>query len=937
MKRILSLLLAAMMLLSMPFAAFAAEGGFTDVSKKHWAYEAIMWAQEEGLMTGTGNGAFSPNGVVSRAQLVTVLWRMEGEPAPTKANPFKDLTQSWYKKAVIWANEAGVVKGTGDGTTFTPNGTLTRETAATMFRRYSEYKGYDISDSADLSSFADGKKVSKWAKDGLAWANAEGLITGVKENGVLYLKPQGEAGRAQLATILQRYDTNIVEEPAEKPQPQPKPEPKPDPDCPHTFDNECDAVCDSCGAKRTPSPHLYLNNCDPDCEYCGAKRTPADHVYSYPCDDICDSCGIVRVAAPHVYDNACDKECNLCGQWRQASACVFKGACGTICTVCGAKGNDWGNHTYDNRCDAICNVCGESRTVDPHVFSDHADATCNYCGYVRPLTQPDHVFDNPCDTTCNLCDYRRTVPHVFSNACDADCNLCGEPREPSDHQYDNACDFVCNVCGYERMHQPHHYKDPCTHYCTFCGAYREEAHRYSSDCDAICNYCEEERTASGAHVYRNNCDPDCDDCGHIRTNLIHTFSYDCDATCNHCSFTRAATHIYSYPCDHDCNICFQWRQGAPCTFDNACDTECNVCGSPRSFNGHVYDAICDDTCNECGYVRVAFPHQYENDCDTDCNYCGLTRTVFHTYSNSFDPSCNVCGAVREVNVTPEYGTHPSIPTTQRYYYNTLTPSQQAIYMEIHEAVQNREHQIYIGTNASSLAGLLLNAYKSDHPECFYVSGSYGIRTVGGTETYLLLSYTDGVVSSDFRDAPPAYVLSAIGRKQERLEAAVAEILATIPTNILPAEKEKMIYDYLQENACYHRDAVNNPSDYDSSIHDSWTLCGVLLNGTGVCESYAESFQYLCLSVGINATTISGYAGGAHKWAAVELEGEWYFCDPTFDDPIYIDGAGNVLDVYIPSYEYFNRTTAEMTSHEATQTDAPICTGTKYSYENYFQV
>ncbi len=234
MKRLISLLLAAILLLSMPFAAFAAEGGFTDVSKKHWAYEAIQWAQEEGLMTGTGNGAFSPNGVVSRAQLVTVLWRMEGEPAPTKANPFKDLTQSWYKKAVIWANEAGVVKGTGDGTTFTPNGTLTRETAATMFRRYSEYKGYDISDSADLSSFADGKKVSKWAKDGLAWANAEGLITGVKENGVLYLKPQGEAGRAQLATILQRYDTNIVEEPVEKPQPEPKPEPKPEPIVPIT-------------------------------------------------------------------------------------------------------------------------------------------------------------------------------------------------------------------------------------------------------------------------------------------------------------------------------------------------------------------------------------------------------------------------------------------------------------------------------------------------------------------------------------------------------------------------------------------------------------------------------------------------------------------------------------------------------------------------------
>lgn len=136
---------------------------------------------------------------------------MADKPTPTSKNPFVDLEagQTWYHDAVIWAYEHGIVTGTSS-TTFAPTGAVTREQMATFLYRFAAFSGYDTSEAADLSSFPDEAKVGSWAKDALAWANAEGLITGAKgTDGITRLDPQGMAKREQVATILMRFCKSV--------------------------------------------------------------------------------------------------------------------------------------------------------------------------------------------------------------------------------------------------------------------------------------------------------------------------------------------------------------------------------------------------------------------------------------------------------------------------------------------------------------------------------------------------------------------------------------------------------------------------------------------------------------------------------------------------------------------------------------------------------
>jgi len=177
---------------------------FTDVKKGSWFETAVKYAYSEGLMNGMSDTKFQPNGTMNRAMVVTVLWRMENSPAPEAKAPFTDLKQAWYKDAVAWAYENEIVTGTS-ATTFDPNGSITREQLAAILYRYSEYKKYDITKSESLDSFPDVKKVHSWAKDAMAWSYAEELITGKNDGGSVLLDPRGNATRAQVATILQRF------------------------------------------------------------------------------------------------------------------------------------------------------------------------------------------------------------------------------------------------------------------------------------------------------------------------------------------------------------------------------------------------------------------------------------------------------------------------------------------------------------------------------------------------------------------------------------------------------------------------------------------------------------------------------------------------------------------------------------------------------------
>ena len=182
---------------------------FKDVKAGKWYTKAIDYVYTNGLMKGMTEDTFEPDTTMSRAMVVTVLYRMDGENKVQTSCPFTDLKANWYKDAVNWAFANGVVKGISE-TLFDPNGNVTREQLAAILYRYTEYKNGDVSARADLSTFPDASKVSKYARDAMSWAVAEGLITGNKIGGKDYLDPKGNATRAQVATILMRYLTKEV-------------------------------------------------------------------------------------------------------------------------------------------------------------------------------------------------------------------------------------------------------------------------------------------------------------------------------------------------------------------------------------------------------------------------------------------------------------------------------------------------------------------------------------------------------------------------------------------------------------------------------------------------------------------------------------------------------------------------------------------------------
>ena len=183
---------------------------FTDVVAGTWYYGAAAYAYNNGLFAGMTPTTFAPNATMTRAMLVSVLWRLAGAPAPKAPNTFVDVPDgAWYTDAVTWAAENGVVSGIG-GSRFDPSGYVTREQTAEILYNYAHSKGYDVSARADLTAFPDAGSVSGWAEEALSWANAAGLINGTVRDGQTILDPQGSASRAQVAMILMNYVEHVV-------------------------------------------------------------------------------------------------------------------------------------------------------------------------------------------------------------------------------------------------------------------------------------------------------------------------------------------------------------------------------------------------------------------------------------------------------------------------------------------------------------------------------------------------------------------------------------------------------------------------------------------------------------------------------------------------------------------------------------------------------
>ena len=195
---------------SIPVVSVDVTQMFTDV-EKNWAYPGIQYCVTHGIMGGMGDGTFAPTGTTTRAQIVQILYNLEGTPAVSGTTPFTDLTANWYKPAILWAYQNNVVAGTSP-TTFAPDQPVTREQIAVILTQYMFHvlKMERTWTPADLSTFPDGAQVSGWAKEAMQDAVALGLINGTKApDGLVYLDPQGSAARQQVATILMNFCQNV--------------------------------------------------------------------------------------------------------------------------------------------------------------------------------------------------------------------------------------------------------------------------------------------------------------------------------------------------------------------------------------------------------------------------------------------------------------------------------------------------------------------------------------------------------------------------------------------------------------------------------------------------------------------------------------------------------------------------------------------------------
>ena len=191
-------------------ATFVAESEqelpFTDVASSEWYYEAVQYVYNNELMNGMSATTFEPNSTTTRGMIVTMLYRLENEPTAASAG-FSDVAEGqWYTDAVNWAAANNIVNGYGDDQ-FGPTDTITREQMMAILYRYAQYKGYDVTASADLSAYTDAANISSYAVSAMQWAVGEGLINGITDT---TLVPGGSATRAQVAAILMRFCENVA-------------------------------------------------------------------------------------------------------------------------------------------------------------------------------------------------------------------------------------------------------------------------------------------------------------------------------------------------------------------------------------------------------------------------------------------------------------------------------------------------------------------------------------------------------------------------------------------------------------------------------------------------------------------------------------------------------------------------------------------------------
>lgn len=203
MKRIISLAILSALLLTAITVTASAASGFSDVSERSWYEKAVIWATEKGITTGVGEGKFGPNQSVTRGQVVTMLWRMEGSPKASGSGGFSDVKSgAWYAEAVVWAAKNSLVNGYPNGA-FVPNRKISWQELVTILYRYAEYRGKSVAaPGTDFSGFTDADNISAYALEPMRWAVGNGIIIGTTAG---TLSPTGAATRAQFVQMLYRW------------------------------------------------------------------------------------------------------------------------------------------------------------------------------------------------------------------------------------------------------------------------------------------------------------------------------------------------------------------------------------------------------------------------------------------------------------------------------------------------------------------------------------------------------------------------------------------------------------------------------------------------------------------------------------------------------------------------------------------------------------
>ncbi len=323
-----------------------------------------------------------------------------------------------------------------------------------------------------------------------------------------------------------------------------------------------------------------------------------------------------------------------------------------------------------------------------------------------------------------------------------------------------------------------------------------------------------------------------------------------------------------------------------------------------------------------------------------------TTTTTTTTKNSDDDNVTSTTSTTTTIKTFNYEyttnqTHTWLPLSKRYLYSLLNEEWKGYYRQIDAAVRNLDASVDFATNLSEDRRYQIYfLYAFDTPELFYLCNYVSIHNYGDGTSGLAFYYAVSNKAGDYCGTGRGDLTDAlrtkIRAKKATFDSAVAAFASTIPSSAPDVVKERLVYDRILKTSHY-----NLGAQWDGLAEDNWTAYGILVNHYGVCESYSEAFQTMCYAVGINCTGIVGTAGGGHKWNAIQLDGDWYMCDITFDDPI----GGDPNGAY---HTYFNLTSDRMRelnhSWPANNWEGyfsfatvPNCTATKYSFENFVKL